>query len=95
MANDNSNGTTGYPAGQGSPTRSLFMDLPDDPAPLPPDDAALLARLPIYPTVVSIDWDTETEAACRRLERRGHIKIHRWKTDTIDCRPTFHVGRLP
>lgn len=73
----------------------LFGNLPDDPAPLHPDDAALLASLPIYPTVQEIDWDTQAEAACRRLEKRGHVKIHRWKTDSINIRPTMYVGRLP
>ena len=74
---------------------ALFGDLPDDPAPLRPDDAALLRSLPVYPDVQEIDWDTEQEAACRRLEKRGRVKIHRWKTDTINIRPTMHVGRLP
>jgi hypothetical protein len=79
---------------QDQPT-GLFANLPDDPAPLPPIDAALLASLPTYPTVQEIGWDTQAEAACRRLEKRGYVKVHRWKTDTINIRPTMHVGRLP
>ena len=31
-----------------------FGELPDDPAPLPPDDAAFLAPLPIYPRLLML-----------------------------------------
>jgi hypothetical protein len=72
---------------------SLFGELPDDPVPLHPDDAALLASLPVYPTVAEMGVDLE--ARCRRLERRGLVKIHRWKNDPIAIWPTMYVGRLP
>jgi hypothetical protein len=71
----------------------LFSTLPDDPAPLPDDEAALLAALPVYPTTTAVQQ--ESEACCRRLERRGLVKVHREKDDPIAIRPTFYVGRLP
>jgi hypothetical protein len=74
---------------------SLFGELPDDPVPLHPDDAVLLASLPVYPAVEEMDWDIDLEARCRRLERRGLVKIHRWKNDPIAVRPSMNVGRLP
>ena len=73
----------------------LFSALPTDPAPLHPDDAALLASLPVYPTVEEMDWDLDLEACCRRLERRGLVKIHRWKSDPVAIRPTMNVGSMP
>jgi hypothetical protein len=73
----------------------LFGDLPDDPAPLDPDDAALLHDLPIYPETQEIDWDMAVEARCRRLERRGLVKIERHKNDPIAIRPTMYAGRVP
>lgn len=73
----------------------LFGDLPDDPAPLHPDDAALLRSLPIYPETQSVDWDSDAEARCRRLERRGLVKVERHKDDPIAIRPTMYAGRLP
>jgi len=72
---------------------SLFIVLPDDPAPLPRDEAGLLADLPIYPCTQAIAQ--AMEACCRRLEARGLVKIHREKDDLIAMRPTFYAGRLP
>lgn len=75
---------------------SLFPALPDDPVPLPPDDAALLARLPLYGVDQCIEQIAEEdEAICHRLERRGLVKLHRWKDDPIAVRPTMYAGRLP
>jgi hypothetical protein len=68
----------------------LFGALPDDPAPLPRDEAALLADLPVYPETQRVD----DESCCRRLERRGLVKIHREKDDPIAMRPTFYAGRI-
>jgi hypothetical protein len=72
----------------------LFGDLPDDPTPLDPDDAALLRGLPIYPETQEIDGDM-AEARCRRLERLGFVKIERHKNDPIAIRPTMYAGRAP
>lgn len=72
---------------------TLFPDLPDDPAPLPREEAALLARLPFWQTVEEIP--EQDEAACRRLLKRGLVKIHRWKDDPIAIRPTMYAGRVP
>ena len=74
-------------------TAPLFIGLPDDPAPLPRDEAALLADLPIYPMTQAVDQ--RDEATCRRLERRRLVRVHREKDDPIAIRPTFYVGRLP
>lgn len=74
-------------------TTPLFGMLPDDPAPLAADDAAFLASLPIYGTVQEVL--AKDEPTCLRLERRGMVKVHRWKTDPIALRPSLHVGRLP
>lgn len=68
----------------------LFGALADDPAPLPCDEAALLADLPIYPDTQRV----EDEACCRRLERRGLVKVHREKDDPVAMRPTFYAGRI-
>lgn len=74
----------------------LFGGLPTDLAPLPADEAALLARLPIYGADQCVEEiGPEDEAPCRRLERRGLVKVHRWKLDPIAIRPTMHAGRLP
>jgi hypothetical protein len=71
---------------------SLFGDLPVFPAALPQDEMALLASLPTWDTVEEVRQ--ENEAAARRLEKRGLIKIHRWKDDPIAIRPTMYAGRL-
>ena len=73
----------------------LFSGLPSFPPALPDDELALLARLPLYGsdqrvTAVAV----EDEAACRRLEKRGLVKVHRWKEDPISIRPTMFAGRL-
>jgi hypothetical protein len=70
----------------------LFPSLPDDPAPLAHDEASLLADLPIWDTVQAVPDDKE--AICRRLEKRGLVKVHRWKDDPIAIRPTMYAGRL-
>jgi hypothetical protein len=71
----------------------LFPALPDDPAPLPCDKAALLSDLPTWPTTQEIAG--EQEGACRWLERRGLVKVERCKSDPIAIRPTMYAGRLP
>ena len=72
---------------------SLFPILPDDPAPLPHDEAALLATLPLWDTVQQVSH--EDEAACRQLEKRGLVKLHRWKDDPVAIRSTMYAGRMP
>lgn len=74
-------------------TPPLFERLPEFPPALPDDELRLLATLPDYDTVREIEPDEE--AACRRLEKRGLVKVHRWKDDPIAIRPTMHAGRLP
>ena len=71
----------------------LFPDAPQFPPALPDDELRLLASLPIYDTTREIDWCEE--AAARRLEKRGLIKIHRQKDDPIAIRPTMYAGKLP
>ena len=73
--------------------RSLFDTLPSDPAPLPRDEAAMLADLPTYPDTQAVAQ--EDEACCRRLQRRGLVNVHREKDDPIAIRPTLYAGRLP
>jgi hypothetical protein len=70
----------------------LFPEAPSFPPALPGDELRLLASLPAYDTVQEIS--VEDEAACRRLERRGLVKVHRWKDDPIAIRPTLYAGRL-
>ncbi len=72
---------------------TLFGDLPDDPAPLARDEKVLLADLPIYPMTQAVSQ--RDEGCCRRLERRGLVKVHREKDDPIAIRATFYAGRLP
>jgi hypothetical protein len=74
---------------------NLFGDLPDDPAPLNPDDLAMLRSLPVYPYTHAIECDIAAEARCRRLEKRGLVKVERYKDDPIAIRPTMYAGRLP
>lgn len=74
----------------------LFENLPVFPTGLPDDELRLLATLPEY----GVDrWVTEVDeadhAACRRLERRGLVKVQREKTDPIAMRPTWFAGKLP
>ena len=74
---------------------SLFDTLPLFPPPIPDDELRLLARLPDYSDRQSVTAvDREEEAACRRLERRGLVKVHRWKDDDLAMRPTLYAGRL-
>ena len=76
-------------------TAELFL-VAHDPAPLPPAEAALLGALPLYGADQRVrEIDRSDEAACRGLERRGLVKVHRWKLDPLDMRPTMHAGRLP
>ncbi len=73
----------------------LFSSLPQFPPALPDDELKLLAILPDYnerQSVTAVDW--EDEPACRRLEKRGLIKVHRWKDDDLAARPTLYAGRL-
>lgn len=72
---------------------TFFEQLPQFPVALPDDELKLLARLPEWDTVAEID--EEEEAAVRRLERRGLVKIHRWKDDEMSIRPTLWAGKLP
>ena len=71
----------------------LFDNLPEFPVALPNDELALLARLPEWPT--STEVDDEEQAACRRLEKRGLVKLHRWKDDPMAIRRTWYAGKLP
>jgi hypothetical protein len=73
----------------------LFENLADDPAPLPKDEARLLAKLPTYGNNKCVqEIPKSDETICRRLERRGLIKIHRWKNDPLAMLPTLYAGRL-
>lgn len=71
----------------------LFDQLPEFPAALPDDELALLARLPVWDT--RMELVEEEHAAARRLEKRGLIKISRWKSDPIALRPDWYAGKLP
>jgi hypothetical protein len=71
----------------------LFDALPEFPVALPDDELQLLARLPEWPT--STEVDDEEQAACRRLEKRGLVKLHRWKDDPMAIRSTWYAGKLP
>lgn len=73
----------------------LFAPLPDSVPPLAHDEASLLRHLPIYGedehvTAIQPEW----ESVCRRLEKRGLVKVRRWKDDPISIRPTLYAGRL-
>jgi len=70
----------------------LFPDLPEFALPLPQDELRLLASLPEWETVLEIAQ--EDEAACRRLERRGLVKVHRWKADPVSLRATMYAGKV-
>ena len=73
----------------------LFPDAPEYSVPLPQDELRLLSSLPDHhphETVQEVEQDDE--AACRRLEKRGLVKVHRWKDDPIAVRPTMYAGRL-
>ena len=75
---------------------SLFGEMPDHPAPLPRDEVTLLASLPLYGADQCVrEVALDEEAACRRLEKRGLVKVHRWKDDPIAVRRTMYAGRLP
>lgn len=75
----------------------LFQDLPRFPVALPDDELRLLATLPDYDPITQevMEIDQDDEAAARRLEKRGLIKVHRWKDDPIAIRLTMYAGRLP
>lgn len=76
-------------------TSDLLPDLLPTPVRLPADERALFDRLPIYgddQRVTEVAY--EEEAACRRLAKRGLVKVHRWKDDPISIRPTMYAGRL-
>lgn len=73
----------------------LFDDLPKFPPALPDDELRLLAKLPDYEDEQRVTAVYEDdEKACRSLEKRGLIKVHRWKDDTLACRPTLYAGKL-
>lgn len=73
----------------------LFENLPQFPPALPDDELRLLAKLPDYSDRQSVTAVNEDEeAACRRLEKRGLIKVHRWKDDPVAYRPTLYAGKL-
>lgn len=74
---------------------SLFGELPQGDLPLDAEAAALLVSLPDYADRQSVQAiDQNDEAACRRLEKRGLVKVHRWKDDPIAIRPTMYAGRV-
>ena len=70
----------------------MFPDAPRFPPSLPDDEISLLAKLPDWDTVTKVDEDDEP--AARRLEKRGLIKMHRWKDDDLAIRPTMYAGKL-
>lgn len=72
---------------------TMFGDLPNHAAPLPPEDAALLVSLPEWPTTTEVDQTDHP--SCRRLERRGLLKVSREKMDPVAIQPTWFAGRLP
>lgn len=72
---------------------SLFNNLPEFPVALPDDELRLLSRLPEYERVQEVA--EEDHAACRRLERRGLVKVQREKSDPVAMRPTWYAGKLP
>lgn len=75
----------------------LFPDAPVFPVALPDDELRVLRYLP--------DWDAVAQtvtriddgdyAAARRLEKRGLIKLSRWKDDPIQVYPELYGGKLP
>lgn len=71
----------------------LFDHLPAFPIALPDEELAMLRSLPEWPTTVEVD--PERNYLARRLERRGLIKIERYKTDPIALCPTWFAGKLP
>jgi hypothetical protein len=71
-------------------------DLPVFPVALPDDELRLLASLPDYGEDKCVQEVAETDwGVARRLEKRGLLKIHRWKNDPIAIRPALYAGRLP
>lgn len=70
----------------------LFDNLPEFPPSLPSDELRLLASLPDFDAVTEVF--EEDHAACRRLERRGLVKVQREKMDPIATRPTWFAGKL-
>ena len=70
----------------------LFDNLPKFPPALPDDELHLLSKLPQFPTVTELREDQES--ACRRLERKGIVKVQREKMDPIAMRPTWFAGRV-
>lgn len=74
---------------------SMFKELPEFALPLPQDELRLLASLPIYGASEAVaEVDQADEAACQRLKRRGLVKVHRWKDDPIQVRPTMYAGKI-
>lgn len=87
----------GEASGGGVVTAQPFLieDLPTFDVPLPQDELRLLASLPVYgPNQCVQEIGGQDEAVARRLEKRGLIKIHRWKDDPVAIDPTFYAGRL-
>lgn len=72
---------------------NLFGDLPSFPVALPDDELRLLSQMPDWPSNMEIDRDQY--AACRRLEKRGLIKIERQKMDPVAIDPDWFAGKLP
>lgn len=74
----------------------LFANLPAFPVALSNDELRLLAALPEYePNECVQEIGQEDEAACRSLERKGLVKVRRWKDDPIAIRRTLYAGKLP
>jgi hypothetical protein len=74
----------------------LFPALPAFPAALPADELALLASLPEYGENECVqEIEPHEEAPCRRLEKRGLVKVHRWKDDPCAMSTTMYAGKLP
>lgn len=71
----------------------LFPDAPRFSVTLPEDELRVLSYLPDWEAVTRID--DRDEAAARRLEKRGLIKLHRWKDDPIAIRAALYGGKLP
>ncbi|MDP2621448.1 MAG: hypothetical protein Q8P46_14975 [Hyphomicrobiales bacterium] len=75
----------------------LFSELPQFPPALSDEELQFLASLPVYDDALQTvrEIAQEDERICRRLERRGLVKIHRWKDDPAGELFTMYAGKLP
>lgn len=76
-------------------TTSLFGDLAIFDCPLPQEELRLLSSLPFYGDSACVqEVDPADQPICRRLEKRGLVRIERQKNDPVAMRPTWYAGRL-